>query len=266
MLEMIHSRRIVSRIVAVAMPAILISTGCSHRPPGVLSESEMVDIMTDLQIAEAYNRSQFGYQSGAPDEKTLGEGVLGAHGVTRAEYDSTLSWYGRNLDEYEELYVKVDKNLESRRKSLERKAGDDVSSAPEGDDLWPYGRHYMIRPGAITRSVVFSIPSPDITRGDRVEWKLRVLTDQMMTAMLGVEYEDGIMSYVVTNLRSGGTSSMVTLQTDTAREVRRLFGTAFPIEEAEGGIRIDSLALRRLPIDSAQYFRIRQQKRHMLTR
>lgn len=46
-----------SFLLPVAVAALLLS-GCSDdRPKDILSEDKMLDVMTDLQIAEAYDRS-----------------------------------------------------------------------------------------------------------------------------------------------------------------------------------------------------------------
>ena len=43
-------KKYMSAIVLVA----ILTTGCSKRPKGILSEDKMVAVMADIQIAEAY--------------------------------------------------------------------------------------------------------------------------------------------------------------------------------------------------------------------
>ncbi len=74
---------------------ILLSAGCSDRPKGILSEDKMVQVMADLQIAEAYERNgdANSYLHGQ-NRELLGRGVLMEHGVSVEEIDSTIAWYG----------------------------------------------------------------------------------------------------------------------------------------------------------------------------
>ncbi len=240
----------------------LMSASCSHRPEGVLPESKMVDVMTDLQVAEAFTQSQYAYQSGVPDGGALGRGVLAAHGVTREEYDSTLSWYGQNMDQYERLYAKVDRRIAERTKSLNRQSDEESKTLETSQiDLWPYGRHFMLSPLTLPEGLSFSTPTSDLQAGQQLEWKMRIASGDGMNAILGVEYDDNTTTYV-SSTHSGGTGTLsLTCQTDTGRNIVRIFGAARPVSVGQSRVvRIDSVSLRTLPLDSNLYYRTRYQK------
>ncbi len=112
------------KYLSVFILSILLATGCSDRPKGILSEDKMVQVMVDLQIAEAYERSGDAneYLHGQ-NRELLGRGVLMEHGVTVEEMDSTIAWYGKNMDEYSKLYKKIDAELNKRQLKYARVAG-----------------------------------------------------------------------------------------------------------------------------------------------
>lgn len=247
--------------IFAAAVAAAISGGCDRRPEGVISESDMVSIMADLQIAEAYSHSQYGMKPESPKYDELGEGILAAHGVTRAEFDSTLSWYGRNMDRYEKLYRKVDRDLQSRSRKIAKESDKETSAdgAPRGD-FWPYTRHFLMTGREASDVLSFSIPGPQFNPGSSIEWKLRIPSGDGLNMMLGVEYEDHTATYSFTT-NQGRNLSELKVQTDTGRNVLRVFGMARPTGGHPASLRIDSISLIALPFDSMTYDRIRYQKK-----
>ena len=92
-------------LVCVAM------LGC--RPRGVLSNREMRDVLYDLHRAdgaiqvEGYNYSH--------DQELAGyyKNVLDKHGITQAEFDSSLVWFTDNPQIFNKIYPKVIERLEA---------------------------------------------------------------------------------------------------------------------------------------------------------
>ena len=85
------------------------------RPSKVLSDDEMASLVADLEIAEGYVQTQ---TLGDRDGDRLVEYVIEKHGVSREEFDSTMAWYGRNVDVYYDIIPKVEQQLEQRRRKL----------------------------------------------------------------------------------------------------------------------------------------------------
>ena len=248
----------------ITLGAAVLLAACSHRPEGILPESKMVDIMTDMQIAEAYNQSQYGYRGSSPRARALGEGILAAHNVERAEFDSTMSWYGHNLDEYEKLYAKVDRKLADRERKYGKYAKNEKEAKEAGqNDLWPYARHFRFTPNTESETLSFSMPVSDFTPGQQLEWRLRIPSGESMTAILGVVYDDNTASYTLSTHKDSKKPMNITCFTDTGRVVTRVFGLIRP-SESQGMIRIDSVSLRTAPLDSNSYYRLTYQKTYKL--
>lgn len=239
---------------------MMVMTGCSNRPKDIIDEEKMVEIMADLQIVEAYERN-----GKAPDNingsnrELLGRGVLMSHGVTVEEMDSTLAWYGRNMDEYAKLYKKVDERLNKMQLKYARAAGETENGGPS-TDLWPYGRHLVLDRNQMTDGIVVSIPVPDITSGDKLTWKMRTHGLNSRRMILGVDYDDG-RSEIVDNSNNGMEPWMETsLQTDTLRTVSRIFAI-LNADHANQRAFIDSIQLLYYPFNIEEYHRSGYQRK-----
>lgn len=232
---------------------ILLVSGCDRRPKGVLSESEMIQLIADLETAEVYLRQSesMNYNDSTRDKAV--EWVLEKRGITKADFDSTMTWYGRNIDIFQELYAKVDRELAQRQKKA---TGEEQASvAMDMDDLWPYSRHLMISEISGMRNVVFEIPVNEIHKGDRLNLKMRLNGLDYGEVLLAVDYNSGLSAYNHQSLMNNNHID-ISLQTDTAQSVKKLYGYVRVKDSTRLPVLIDSIALNRLPLDSAEYYRI----------
>lgn len=239
-------------LIFIFLFGLLILPACNNRPEGVLSDDEMADLLTDLQIVEAYYNTP-GTPSKPSSKDLLIESVLKEHGVTLAQLDSSLAYYGKNMDTYYALYDKVEKNLR-----LKNNQGTEALNT-EADDFWPYGRFAVMANRQSTDGIQFSIPSETLQPGDRIEWKMRLTSAEGVDALLGVEYADG-SSALVTRTPSGNSAVTISIQTDTAAVVKRVFGR-MNIKNLSHPVWADSIRLVRMDFDSLEYSNIRTQKR-----
>lgn len=225
----------------------LIAVGCSKRPKNILSEKKMVDIMADIQIGEAYENSGISNEYiNSHNRELIGRGILMKHGVTTAEMDSTMAWYGKNMDEYANLYKKIDEELDKRQKKYSKEAGEserEVSSA----DLWPYSRRFMLDGKSLTDGIIVNIPAGDITPGDKLTWKMNVNGASSRNLTLGVDYENGSSNVYHFSNRDYNNSIEISLQTDTLLKAERIFAIA-DFGNPTNKIFIDSIQLTHTPM------------------
>lgn len=234
--------------ISICIAFLICLTGCNRKPKGVVDEGKMVDILADIQLAEAY------YSNAGPSgisRNALIESVLDKYGVTTEELDSTIAYYGRNMDEYYLLYEKVEKKLRNQTAS--------ENTEIKENDIWPYPSFTVFFPGQISEDMAFSIPADALERGDAVEWKMRLTSPDGIEAMLGVEYDNGMISSFSKNA-AGNRSLEVKLQTDTSLVAKRIFGFV-SVPESSRPLWADSIRLVKLDYDSLEYYKIRNQKR-----
>ena len=225
----------------------VILTACGDRPSNVLPEDKMVSLMVDMELAEAYSSTQ---SSSSSDERVeLGKRVLEAHKVSQETLDTTLAWYGRNMDEYSSLFEKVDKEIIKRRKKYTEVPGE---KQKEVDNLWPYTTHLVLSPLSGQDVFSFNIPRPEIDKGDVLELTFHLPNPSEMKGTFGVEYINGEGEAIVSNTSSRNSVKM-TLQTDSANEVSRIYGFLNFKNRQSFPLYIDSLSIRANEIDTLNY-------------
>ena len=245
----LHIRRLSSGhslFWATVLLALLLAVGCRRAPSEVLSEDEMVSLLCDMLIAESYDQDPS--VSRLPDSvrRRLGDAVLAAHDVDKVRFDSTLAWYGRNLDEYQALYAKVDKRLAKMLKER------DVNVNREDEEnLWTNQRHYWLTAETGDRSIIFVRQAEDIPRGSLLEWSMSMAAAPNADVLFGAEYTDGTSTMLRRTFR-GDRKPQLTLATDTGRRLKRIF-TTIHVDMMARPVWIDSLRLVKNPYDSTRY-------------
>lgn len=224
--------------------SILVS--CGGKPADVISEDKMVDLLVDMQLTEAYVNTQS--SSSNKERVEYGRRVLEAHGVTEEQLDTTLAWYGRNMDDYTQLFDKVDKEILKRKKKYTEVAG----AIEESDNLWPFSPHILISELSGNHDFTFSLQNPAIEKGKIVELSFYLPNVRGLRGTLGVEYTDGYGEAAINNFSSKN-SVKIALQTDTAKEVARLYGVLNFKDNPVFPILIDSLIIRTEPLDTLSY-------------
>lgn len=216
----------------------------------------MVALMADMQIAEAYMQNHnYGYQTDSIRDSAV-QWALDRRGISKAEFDSTMTWYGKNLDEYRDLYEKVDKELTKRQKRI---SGEEIIET-DYSDLWPYSRHIMIAETGNTNSLSFTFPTDQLSKGDKIMWKMHVNGNPAVNLMLGVEYDNGTSGYV-SQSNNDVRKLDISFQTDTSLQVKKIYGYVRVKEDRYLPVWIDSISLQASPLDSTQYYRVHSQRK-----
>lgn len=232
-------------------------SSCGEKKEKVIKETKLVSLMADMQIANSYFEAN-GYGR-TEEKKELAKGILKKYDITQEELDSTMVWYGRNLDEYSALYEKVDKEIASRR---ERLAGNrDLNLNEEsGNNFWTDTQLGIISPLAEGKGWIISIDEPELQKGDRLKWSLFFPVSKGWRGLLGVEYDDGT-SESINSFNNSKSKFEITLQTDTSKTVERIYGSLILQQDTEIPIFADSIKFIKLPFDSIEYRSHRSQKK-----
>lgn len=239
----------------VIMTLGLMAVGC-HKDgnPEVITESKLVQLLADLEVADAYCRRPMGETSYGRD--SIGLAIMKDYGVTPEQVDSTLSWYGRNLDDYALLYRKVDSELDKRMKTAAHNNGVKVS---EGDEIWPYSQFLTIRPSDRSQNFAFRMEASELPSGSSLEWKMRQSSGDGLELLLGVDYADGDSRFS-TATSFGDRTTSLKFQTDSARTVANIFGIIRSTSTTlRNDLMVDSISLTVHPMDSTNYNRIKRQ-------
>lgn len=139
---------------------ICVAASCSRVPKHIISEKKMRVVLYDMQIAEALVETSNESYATSGKRQAVYDGVFLKHGITQAEYDSSLVWYGENMDLYMRIYKLVLKDVNESIAALGDIKPDPLSgdvSAKDSIDVWLYNRSYMFKPERVFNTLTFDI-------------------------------------------------------------------------------------------------------------
>lgn len=224
---------------------------CSKVPDDILSEKKMQAVQIDMQLAEAMISID---GKNFPDDsykEALYQSIFRKHDITEAEYDSSLVWYGRNLDIYMKVYDRVLADLNKQQKDL----GDvQASAAPttknDSVDIWPRRPFLTLEPNAIFNGVVFEVkPETNYSSGSSFVLAMHVwgMNKEMRNKpeiRLSVDQGDTIITVNDKILRDGYHETI--LRSVPTKQIKRVYGHIF-LDNADSAsynkIYLDSLNL-----------------------
>jgi hypothetical protein len=103
-----------SAILTVSLIALVLLS-CSNRPSDVISQKKMVEVLYDIQLAQAVY-SDYSRKIDTNDKKqALINDVLDKHKITQAQLDSSMLWYSDNIRLYMEINDSVSNRLKKTR-------------------------------------------------------------------------------------------------------------------------------------------------------
>lgn len=131
---------------------------CSKVPDGILSERKMKDVMIDMYLAEGLIGNDPMLFSDSIHRDALYQSIFRKHKITQAVYDSSLVWYGKNLDILVQVYDLAINDLNERVRALgDIQASAAPSSNQDSIDIWPRRNIHIFTPSALFNGVTFDI-------------------------------------------------------------------------------------------------------------
>ena len=202
---------------------------CSRAPKGIISEKKMQNLLTDMQLADAIISSDpFNFHNDE-DKKALYQSVFDKHRVTEAVYDSSLVWYGKNLDVYMQVYNMA---LTDVKKKIEEigfiEPEKNIADNEDVVDIWSIDKFREFYPSSLSNSLIFNFkPEGDYAHGSIFVLSMRVMglipgMQSPVEVRLRAEQHDTTI-VVNNNITSDGTHEMI-LRTLAVQGVRRVYG------------------------------------------
>lgn len=248
------------------LPLLGMIVSCSDRPDMVVPDDTMKSLLVDLHKSEAYlamGSPQFTSDSA---KRVLRQSVLSRHGVTQAEFDSSLNWYGHHIDEYVELYGEVEKELQAQlaeaRNRAEKSGEMATASLSDADNLWQKSRMQRISWDGDCNHIDFEITEQNgLQKGDKVRWQFRRTNAQSSVEMfMAVEYGDELTSYSSRTMSGNTNVCQMSIQTDSTRVPTRVYGYAkFGLKKGEM-VFVDSIQIEKTPLVASTYNQIFSQR------
>lgn len=286
------------RLSSLILPLILLFPlliSCGRTPRGVMSVNEMSDLIVDLQLADAYIESHIDDFQNDSSKLIVKQSIFKKHGITQQDYDSSLVWYAHNMEEYSKAYDKAVGKLKERYDKLDkarRNSADqpgEMMAGPAGEpthnanpraplplnkhrrlntdakedsiEMWQGIRSYTLYQGAGRGFITFDV-APDAYKqpGDRYQLAYKLLRGgNEFKVCLSVDYTDGATAQITRGTNSDGWVT-IDVQSDSARQVRRIYGyVSYDIKHGHTAI-VDSMTLMRTHMNPSSYGYIHAQR------
>ena len=194
----------------------------------------MEDILVDYYMARALaQQDNFTYEEREYNTALYTEAVMKRHGVTMADFDSSLVYYYTRADRFEPIFERVTERLEERALVMGASEGEigkyaQYNSSGDTANIWPDRTTALLLPMPPYTRWEFSIEA-DTTfqRGDAL--LLMFMSDYMYQTgskngmvYMAVEYEDTVVGRNLHFSTSG--LSQLRVPEDTVRTIRPVKG------------------------------------------
>ncbi len=248
-------RHIISAAVAGCL--LLFVAACTRVPSGVIPPDEMAELIADMHVGESYIEYNVASFRSDSAKENLRQSIFRAHGVTEAQVDSSLLWYGHHIDTYNDVYLNTLDILKERQNALGNLIAAQASISFSGDsvDIWTGSRHVNITPRSPAQGLRFNLPVDSMLRpGDSYTWRIKMLNTEPNVSIKWntvAEYTDGtIETYSTTSsARSWHETTFVTDSTLILRSLRASAMVSGPATEFS----LDSIMLVRRRLSPNQY-------------
>ena len=220
-------KRRIDRLAACALLALAI-IACNKVPDDVIQPEEMAALMADVRIAGAVVSVNASDYRGPAAKEALKQEVFRVHGVTEAQYDSSLVWYGHNIGVYQEVTDRCIEILEQRAREAGSAAASAVMSvAGDSVDVWDAPRLFSFSNNSPTKYITFALDADrNWEPGDVYTWHIRfLLAPETAHWQLVAEYDDGAVESQSGTLHiSQQGRQEIMLFCDSTREARSISG------------------------------------------
>ena len=102
---------------------LLFVSSCQNRPKEVLNRKEMEQLLFDVYLAEAAMENDYQLFNSPEKKEAYINRLFALHGVTPAEWDSSLSWYSDRID----LYLKMNDSVKARLERARKVTDDEIT-------------------------------------------------------------------------------------------------------------------------------------------
>lgn len=214
--------------------AALLLIGCKPSVPSAyIQPDDMEDLLYDYHIANTMAQEERGedYAATLADYR---EAVFRKHGVTKAQFDSSMVYYMRHTDQLHTIYTNLADRLADESRDLGVSVGDnDHTFSATGDtaDVWTMARSMVLMPNEPFNLRSFNITADSAYhKGDRILLSFNssfIFQDGMRDgiAMLSVTFANDSTASRYMHLSTTGRATLELSDADSLgiKEIRGFF-------------------------------------------
>lgn len=186
---------------AIIVSLIFIFAACSNRPKGVLNQEDMTNILTDMHKLDGALVDRGLMSTNDTTKIKYYNFIFSKYKTTKADFDSSLVWYTKNPQEFNNIYNKVLINLTSLEKDV--KSGkyhfiDSVELAKVKSEIWKKRTEYALTKDSTRTRLDFEVVDSSLLYGDVyvLRFLLRIAPEDSCTKQhitLRLNYQNGKM-------------------------------------------------------------------------
>ena len=236
---------------------VICMTACQvKRPEIVISDADMEDILYDYHIAKAMGEN-ISYDENYKRVLYI-ESVFKKHGVTQAQFDSSMVWFARYPEVLTKIYEKVNVRLRAERDGINHliaiRDNKPKESLP-GDsiDVWVWQRIYQLTGMPLDNKVSFTIPTDtNFKDRDTLRWTVRFnfhngVPDANYAPIMAMQilYENDSIVHSIRKVSNPGIQT-INLYADTLGKMKEVRGFIYyPTQKASQTLLADRISLMR---------------------
>ncbi|MBQ9362703.1 MAG: DUF4296 domain-containing protein [Bacteroidaceae bacterium] len=183
--------------------ALVTFASCKKTPSGILSKGDMEDVLFDYHLTQGMI-DQMNSEQRLQNQRYL-DAVFQKHGITEAEFDSSMVWYNRDGVLLKEIYSNLNKRYKDLDEELKLKSGNNnllTTFSQTGDtaNIWTGDQLILLRPRNLLNIEVFTLKADSsFSRKDAFKLyanayfikEIKDDRDCYLTIGLTIEYKNG---------------------------------------------------------------------------
>lgn len=237
-------------------------------PDNVIEPDKMSELLADMQTGEAVVESNSSKYVTLSSRQALKQSILKRHGVNSQMLDTSLMWYGRHIDLYDEVYEETEKILQRRLDNSTAVISAQSALSVSGDsvDVWSRSRRMSIGATSPSKIVTFNITSDSNNKlGDTYTWRGKFFnsTEPVRWGIVA-NYADGTKETLMSRATGDGWQQ-IAFMTDSTKTLTDISGYMILNPPARrGDIFIDSIQLVRNRLNARTYMQRYRQRTYRL--
>ncbi len=245
-------------LISALVIALLTLAGCQGVPSHVIQPEEMARLMADLRVANSVVSLNAARYRDDSARYALRQAVFDRHGVTVADFDTSLVWYGHNIGKYQEVTERSIELLEERQRDIAARTSALSAMSLSGDsvDVWPLPASVAVTRRSPSGFLTFSFPADTNFRpGDTYTWRVKFLVPpREVRWSMAAEYVDGSVETAPSTITvSEPGRRELTFMTDSTRDARYVTGWLEVVPDGNKPVLLDSISLMRRRVGDTDY-------------
>lgn len=225
------------------------------RPDVVLSDTQMENVLYDFHVAKAMGED-IPYNESYKRVLYL-ESVYKKHGITQADFDTSMVWFARNPGALTKIYEKVNARLKVERDGINHlialRDNKPKESLP-GDsiDVWIWQHIYELTGMPLDNKITFALPADtNFKDRDTLRWTVRFRflngqPDSVYAPLMAMQifYDKDTISDML-KVQNSGTET-IQLTADTLGKIKEIRGFIYyPMQKTAQSLLTDRISLMR---------------------